>query len=95
MHREPEAIQHGQSLDKEGDLGTGFDSTWFYPPGSHGQVQSSFLRKTLQTSEDTYADLTDVSSQNPSVSLQQRALRISQSQFHSLPVSWIQGHVQS
>lgn len=48
MHIEPGAIQHGQNLKKERDLGTGF-MTW---PGSiqqdlTGQVLSSLLRRTL------------------------------------------------
>lgn len=59
MHIEPEAARHGQSLGKEGDLGTGLMAR---PGFTHqdllGQVQSSFLRKTLQQ-EDSCAGLAD------------------------------------
>ena len=49
QHREPEAIQHGQSLGEEGNLGTGFrlglvlftriSQDKFSPPSSGGHVK--------------------------------------------------------
>lgn len=64
--RTAEAIQHSQKLEKEGNLGTGFMTQ---PSCTHwdltAQVHSSFLRRTLQVSEDSLAGLVNFLFQKP------------------------------
>ena len=97
MHIEPEAIEHGQSLDKEGDLGIGFMTQ---PGSTHqdliGQVQFSFLRKTLQESKDSCVSLADfLFSKSFSVSPAESSVTLPTPNTSCLPVLQIQGHAES